>query len=185
MTTRVLLLALLVGLLLVACQGQTAPDAAAPDAREGSPTVVATAGVLPIPTETVTATALPDREVRLLTPPPSTPEPIVTLEKLMPVTGQVPQDLLKQMVDDLSERLGVSAGAIVVQRAEAVVWRDGSLGCPQPGRNYTQALVNGYRVTLAAGDQVYHYHASDSGYFFLCEHRASRGDAPPTQSSDR
>jgi len=103
----------------------------------------------------------------------------------MPVTGQVPQDLLRQMVDDLSQRLDVADDAIAVQQAEAVVWRDGSLGCPQPGTNYTQALVNGYRVTLAAGDQVYNYHADDSGCFFLCERAASRGEGPPTRSSDR
>lgn len=103
----------------------------------------------------------------------------------MPITGEVPQDLLQQMVDDLSQRLDVSPESITVERAEEVVWRDGSLGCPQPGQFYTQALVHGYRVTLVAGEQ-YHYHANDSGYFFLCENPAPPpGGGPPTGSSDR
>jgi len=102
----------------------------------------------------------------------------------MPVTGEVPDDLLQEMVDDLSQRLDVSAAAISVQRAEEVVWRDGSLGCPMPGRMYTQALVPGYRVTLAAGAQRYNYHANDSGYFFLCENPAPPFEGSP-KSSDR
>ena len=103
----------------------------------------------------------------------------------MPVTGEVPQELLQQMVDDLSERLGVAADAISVERAEEVVWRDGSLGCPEPGQMYTQALVHGYRATLSAGDQTYDYHANDSGYFFLCENPSSPLGGPPSGTSDR
>lgn len=112
-------------------------------------------------------------------------EPIPTLEEKMPVTGEVPQDLLQQMVDDLSERLDVSADAISVERAEEVVWRNGSLGCPQPGQMYTQALIPGYRVILSAGDQMHDYHANDSGYFFHCENPSSPLGGPPTGTSDR
>ena len=88
----------------------------------------------------------------------------------MPVTGKVPADLLQQMVDDLSQRLDISGADITVKQADSVVWRDGSLGCPEPGRMYTQALVSGYRVVLDAGGHLYHYHANDRGRFFLCEH---------------
>jgi hypothetical protein len=31
------------------------------------------------------------------------------------------------------------------------VWNDGSLGCPEPGMMYTQALVNGYWLIIEAG----------------------------------
>jgi hypothetical protein len=52
--------------------------------------------------------------------------------------------------------------------AEAVTWPDGSLGCPQPGRAYTQALVRGYRIQIVAGDRTLEYHASLRGVPFLC-----------------
>jgi hypothetical protein len=49
---------------------------------------------------------------------------------------------------DLAHRLAVDAAAIVVVSSEDVTWSDGSLGCPEPGMRYTQALVNGTRVIL-------------------------------------
>jgi hypothetical protein len=73
------------------------------------------------------------------------------------------------MLDDLSARLGSSRELIQVLAAEAIVWNDGSLGCPKPGEFYTEALVPGYRVVLESGGKQYSYHASEKGYFFLCE----------------
>lgn len=64
---------------------------------------------------------------------------------------------------DAARRSGLPAATLRVDRAEAVTWRDGSLGCPQPGMAYTQALVPGYRVRVIAGDRVMDYHAGRSG----------------------
>lgn len=64
---------------------------------------------------------------------------------------------------DAARRSGLPVAALRVDRAEAVTWRDGSLGCPQPGMAYTQALVPGYRVRVIAGDRVHDYHAGGSG----------------------
>lgn len=65
---------------------------------------------------------------------------------------------------DAARRLGdATAPAPEVVSAERVVWRDGSLGCPQPGRAYTQALVPGFRVRLRAGERILDYHAGRSG----------------------
>lgn len=50
---------------------------------------------------------------------------------------------------------GVDRDAIELVTAERVTWPDGSLGCPQPGMAYTQVLVEGYRIVLAAeGDEI-------------------------------
>ena len=38
-----------------------------------------------------------------------------------------------------------AASAVVLTRAEQVTWPDGSLGCPEPGRSYSQALIAGFR----------------------------------------
>src|SRR6187431_3738153 len=63
---------------------------------------------------------------------------------------------------------GAPAQAITVQSAQRVTWRDGSLGCPDPQMQYTQALVPGWRVILRVGDLTYDYHAATHGQVFLC-----------------
>jgi hypothetical protein len=79
---------------------------------------------------------------------------------------------LQSIVDaarkDAVSRVGVPANAITVQSALRVTWRDGSLGCPEPGVQYTQALVPGWRVILRAGDQTLDYHAAANGHLILC-----------------
>ena len=63
---------------------------------------------------------------------------------------------------------GLPAQAITVQSAQRVTWRDGSLGCPEPQMQYTQALVPGWRVILRVGDATYDYHAAANGHLILC-----------------
>lgn len=78
-------------------------------------------------------------------------------------------DLLNSVLDDAAQRLGVSTDALVVTRAEAVTWNDGSLGCPEPGMFYTQALVDGYWIVVEAGNQSLDYRATGSGNFRICD----------------
>ncbi|MEP7281671.1 MAG: hypothetical protein ABI696_06805, partial [Rubrivivax sp.] len=63
---------------------------------------------------------------------------------------------------------GIPARELTVLSAQAVFWPDGSLGCPQPGRRYTQALVPGYRVRIGAAGTTLDYHASKDGAMVLC-----------------
>lgn len=72
-------------------------------------------------------------------------------------------------VADLASRLGVDSEVIEVVSVEEVTWRNGSLGCPQPGMFYTQALVDGLRIVLAVAGRGYHYHQGGQGEPFLCE----------------
>lgn len=76
---------------------------------------------------------------------------------------------VEQARQDLSKRLSIDPGKIELLEASAVTWRDGSLGCPQPGMMYTQALVEGYRIKLSAAGKVYEYHGGGSRPPFLCE----------------
>ena len=94
--------------------------------------------------------------------------PVETVE-VTPVLGEVPDELLGAIIADLAGQLAIDPGAIDVIQAEAVVWNDGSLGCPQPGNFYTQALVPGYTVVLQVDSQAYDYHAGESGHYILCE----------------
>lgn len=82
---------------------------------------------------------------------------------------------------DLQQRLGVSENPVVVV-SEMVTWRNGSLGCPQPGKSYTQALVPGYRIVLELNGTRYHYHGAADQPPFYC---AGPSDPlPPGGGSD-
>ncbi len=95
-----------------------------------------------------------------------------------PVTGETPADLLAQIIADAVARAGVADSDVTVVRDEFVIWNDGSLGCPEPGVMYTQALVDGYWVVLQAGGAEYDYRANTKGYWFLCEGAGLPGQPP-------
>jgi hypothetical protein len=100
------------------------------------------------------------------------PPPVV---KETAVTG-APAEMIEAALDDAANRSTTARADIKVTSAEAVTWPDGSLGCPQPGMMYTQALVAGYRIVLQAGEQVLNYHASSRGKPLFCP--AARAKAP-------
>ncbi|NIK58891.1 hypothetical protein [Kribbella shirazensis] len=87
-------------------------------------------------------------------------------------TGSAGGTVVDQAKADLSKRLGVDAAAVTVVSSEEVTWPDGSLGCPEPGMRYTQALVPGNRTVLEAGGKQYAYHSGGHRAPFLCEHPA-------------
>ncbi len=83
---------------------------------------------------------------------------------------EIGADVLRQTTAFLATQTGVDAGQLQVQRAEAVEWPDGSLGCPEPGMMYTQAIVPGYRITFTDGSRTYEVHTnSDGTNAVLCE----------------
>ena len=86
-----------------------------------------------------------------------------------PATGEVPSAIMADLIADAAERTGEEPDAIEVVQAAAVTWNDGSLGCPEPGMFYTQALVDGYHVILRAGDEELDYRVGAQGGFRLCE----------------
>ncbi|MGI8999314.1 MAG: hypothetical protein ACR2GO_06370 [Candidatus Limnocylindria bacterium] len=97
--------------------------------------------------------------------------PIATVpdQSTIPSTGEVPAEVLANVLADAMERSGLDASAIDTLRAESVTWPDGSLGCPEPGVMYTMALVEGYQVVLQAGEEELDYRIGESGSFRLCE----------------
>lgn len=82
--------------------------------------------------------------------------------------SNVPSDLIERIIADASERTGLAGSEITVERGEQVTWNDGSLGCAEPGMAYTQALVDGYWVIVAAGAQSLDYRATLIGLFRYC-----------------
>jgi hypothetical protein len=83
--------------------------------------------------------------------------------------GEVPEPLFEIVLADLLDRTGSDRSMVKVIKSEFVVWSDGSLGCPQPGMMYTQALVDGYQVIFDINGEPYDYHLSDRGAFILCQ----------------
>lgn len=89
------------------------------------------------------------------------------------------QPMLPQVnaaITDLAARLNVAPTQIEVVSVEAVVWPDGSLGCPQPGMLYPQVLQEGLRIRLAVAGVIYQYHSGERRAPFWCEHPA---EPPP------
>ena len=102
-------------------------------------------------------------------PPSTTTTSKGTNTTASPDYDQSLQPLVDLAIADLAVRLGVAEDAITVTSAEAVVWPDGSLGCPQPGMGYTQVQVDGTRIVLSHDGVDFHYHSGDSRSPFLCE----------------
>lgn len=80
-----------------------------------------------------------------------------------------PNPLVRKAVDDLAGRLDITVGEVTVVGIESVTWPDGSMGCPQPGMSYTQALVDGSRIELQVAGTTYWYHSGGVRDPFLCE----------------
>lgn len=97
-----------------------------------------------------------------------------------PATGEVPSDIMNEVISDLAKRKGAEHNEIQVVREEAVVWNDGSLGCPQPGEFYIQMMISGYWVVLQEEGVEYDYRVTDSGDFKICD----GGSMPPSDSPD-
>jgi hypothetical protein len=89
------------------------------------------------------------------------------------------ESLVAQARTDLAQRFSISADQITVESVEAVVWPDGSLGCPRPDMVYTQVLRDGARIRLRVGQQVYNYHSGGNRPPFLCENPAKNNESVP------
>jgi hypothetical protein len=153
---------------------QESPKALEPDLIE--PTVIQEPGEMETPMD------IPSLPVRKL-PTVRAPE-LIRITPGEPgslVTGETPASLLEDILADVVERTSATQEAVVIIRDQEVVWSDGSLGCPQPGVFYTQALVPGYWVVLQVGGEEYDYRASEQGFFVLCE----GGGLPFNQSLER
>lgn len=90
--------------------------------------------------------------------------------------SSIPKETLEPVLNKAAELAKVSREQLVVVRAEPATWNDGSLGCPQPGVMYTQALVNGYWIVIKAAGQTYDFRTGRAGNFVLCPE--GRGHPP-------
>jgi hypothetical protein len=85
-------------------------------------------------------------------------------------TTAIPREVRRAVVADAARRFNVAESAVVITRAEQVTWPDGSLGCPEPGRMYTQMLVAGFRVAARTTAGELTYHTDSRGNVVNCSH---------------
>jgi hypothetical protein len=88
------------------------------------------------------------------------------------------QGRVAQALQDATRRTGIDASRLRLVLAETVLWPDGALGCPQSGMAYTQALVDGYRIHIAAGETLLHYHGSLRGQPRFCPAELVQAPSP-------
>jgi hypothetical protein len=113
----------------------------------------------------------PTRSPRREAPPSRIPDP--PAENVQPSgvpvnTASMPRAVRRAVVADAARRFQVSESEVVLSGAEQVTWGDGSLGCPQPGYSYTQALVPGYRVFATTPAGRFLYHTDNGGNIVTC-----------------
>ena len=137
---------------------------------------------VPVPIEATEAATLSPRASptgpAAATHPPATasgpaPSPAPAQGTATPAAG-VPDPLLdlpqvEQARRDLAQRLGVAPVDIEVLSVQATTWTDSSMGCPQPGMDYLQVLVDGLFIQLGYDGLAYNYHSGGNQPPFLCE----------------
>jgi hypothetical protein len=76
---------------------------------------------------------------------------------------------IESAIADAAQHFGVDPAAIAVVSSLRVTWSDGSLGCPDADMMYTQALVDGYLITLEVDGRRVDYHGALGDEPFRCE----------------
>ena len=102
------------------------------------------------------------------TEPPAGDTTTTSLLTTTTTEDQMEDGIVQKAVRNLAARLDIPEEDINVVEVKDVQWPDGALGCPEEGKMYTQAVVDGTQVLLGAGERVYNYHASAHGEPFLC-----------------
>ncbi len=182
---------ILVAILLTGCQPGSEPlpeDSPEPERPSTAPTLppdqnptTASSSAYPAPAYPAPAYPEPvDTGLIERMTPEATPkvERVPSLEPA-PVLGEVPNDIMQALQADLLAKVTADSTQVQVTRAEFVQWPDGSLGCPQPGIEYTQAIVPGYWVVLEVEGQSFDYRVTEKGYFQLCTNKTPPFTVPP------
>lgn len=83
--------------------------------------------------------------------------------------GEVPGDLMDNIIEHLIKLENLDRETITVVRAESATWPDGAMGCPVAGEMYTQIQIKGYWIVLKSEHMEYDFRASARGHFRRCK----------------
>lgn len=97
---------------------------------------------------------------------------------VLPAPGQRSSEakLIHLVTLDLSKRLGIDISEVTLIEKKTTTWKDGSLGCPGKGQNYSQEERSGFKIIVEAQNIEYTYHTDGLEKFILCE---DDGPVPP------
>jgi hypothetical protein len=76
--------------------------------------------------------------------------------------------LITAIARDLNTQADVPLDEISFISAEPMTWPNGGLGCPDPAMAYTEVMVEGLLITMAAGNREFQYHTGGLERFVLC-----------------
>jgi hypothetical protein len=94
-------------------------------------------------------------------------------------TSAVPEHFLAAVIDDAATRRNADRATVRVLSGRAVDWPDGSLGCPEEGKSYTQVIVPGYLVMVDVSGATLEYHLNQRGDFRQC---SGGNPLPPSET---
>ena len=138
-----------------------------------TPAAKATNAPLPAPTAATTLSVESPSASPLRQPVSPVDEPATEIGGAMDTSTR--PDKMQKMIEKSKEMLvdllgnGLKAEEITVVSAESREWRDGSLGCPQPGMMYTQAITSGYLIVLEVEGHQYEFHTDKGNAGVLCK----------------
>lgn len=160
--------ALALGLVLGGCATSSPEEPMTTASPEPVPTV-------PGKTPPVHPTTLPTQPGDPISPVPSAPTQAPPIDVLA-------RPGVKEAIAAEAERRGVAPDEVSVVEYADVTWPDGSIGCPQPGMMYTQALLPGRRLLLEVQGEVASYHSGGGPAFGYCANpRPALPAAPDTR----
>ncbi|MCD6520103.1 MAG: hypothetical protein J7M05_09305 [Anaerolineae bacterium] len=110
--------------------------------------------------------------------PTSTPE-VLSLKDL----SEAQRTLANLAIADLAKRMGVDPSQISLESMEPRMFRDSSLGVPEPGKVYLQVITPGYVITLRLGGHTYVYHGSGKHIVLAAPRPERPGPSPVATKS--
>ena len=85
----------------------------------------------------------------------------------------LPQSVLGSVEQQITQQFGIAEDNQTLVSAQRQTWRDGCLGLANPGEFCTQALVDGWQVTVESGQQRFVYRTDSSGAAVRLDEAAS------------
>ncbi len=99
--------------------------------------------------------------------------------------------VMKAVLQEASHRTGIPISDLSVAEVKQETWSDGCLGLTKPGIVCTEALVPGWQITVASGDNRWVYRTNQSGTIVKWDEAASKttnvdvGMNPPSPSPEK
>ncbi len=86
--------------------------------------------------------------------------------------------IAEQAAGIVADELNLPISMVEVDSVRPVEWRDGSIGCPQPGQAYGQVITPGHKITVRADGNLYVVHEAN-GRAFLCKRNKAKAELTP------